>query len=179
MGPDSEAAFHAFVDARSPALLRTARLLVGECGAEDLLQEALARLVPHWGAVHDPESYTRTTMHRLQISRWRRRAVLREDAWADVPSTMLGDHSGGVEDRLVIRRALARLSPRQRSVLVCRYVQDLNETETARILGIRVGTVRSIGFRALARLRQVAPELASLRPGGDATRSTTVTEVPR
>jgi RNA polymerase sigma-70 factor (sigma-E family) len=165
MGPDAEAEFRAFVAARSGALLRTARLLVDDSHAEDLVQEALARLVPRWHKVDDPEAYARVTMHRLQISRWRRRAVIREDAVEQVPPGRSGDHAGAVDDRVVIRRALARLSPRQRAVLVCRYVEDLDENETARTLGIRVGTVRSIAFRSLARLREIAPELTVFRPG--------------
>ena len=127
MGPDGEAEFRAFVAARSGALLRTARILVGESHAEDLVQEALARLVPHWHKVDEPEAYARVTMHRLQISRWRRRAVIREDAVEQLPSRPLGDHADAVDDHVVIRHALARLSPRQRAVLVCRYVEDLDE----------------------------------------------------
>lgn len=165
MGPDGEAEFRGFVAARSTALLRTARLLAGDNHAEDLVQEALARLVPRWHTVDDPEAYARVTMHRLSISRWRRRAVIREDAVDRLPTVRLRDHAANVDDRVVIRRALARLSPRQRAVLICRYVEDLDENETARTLGIRVGTVRSIAFRALARLRQIAPELATFRPG--------------
>jgi RNA polymerase sigma-70 factor (sigma-E family) len=165
MGPEAEAEFRVFVAARSGALLRTARLLVGNPHAEDLVQEALARLVPKWDGVDDPEAYVRVTMHRLQISRWRRRAVIREDAVETLPPGRLADHARVIDDRVVLRGALARLSARQRAVLVCRYVEDLDENETARMLGIRVGTVRSIAFRALARLRQIAPELAAFRPG--------------
>lgn len=165
MGPDAEAEFRGFVAARSGALLRTARLLTDDGHAEDLVQEALARLVPRWHKVDDPEAYVRVTMHRLQISRWRRRAVIREDTVEQLPPGVFGDHAGSVDDRVVIRRALARLSPRQRAVLVCRYVEDLDENQTAHMLGIRVGTVRSIAFRSLARLRQIAPELAAFRPG--------------
>ncbi len=179
MGPDSEAAFRAFVAARSGALLRTARLLVDEAAAEDLVQEALTRLVPRWERVQDPEAYARVTMHRLQISRWRRRAVVREDCVPQVPVGRLGDPSGAVDDRVVVRAALARLSPRQRAVLVCRYVEDLDEVQTAALLGIRVGTVRSVAFRSLARLRQLAPELGAFRPAWSQTVAAPTTEVPR
>lgn len=178
MGPDGEAEFRAFVAARSSALLRTARLLAGEGQAEDLVQEALSRLVPRWHTVDDPEAYVRVSMHRLQISRWRRRSVIREDVVDQVPPHPLGDHAGAVDDRVVIRGALARLSSRQRAVLVCRYVEDLDENETARMLGIRVGTVRSIAFRSLARLRQIAPELATFRPGNTGSTGSTGSTTP-
>jgi RNA polymerase sigma-70 factor (sigma-E family) len=164
MNPQDERAFRVFVDTRSRALLHTARLLTGDAHAgEDLVQEALARLVQHWSRVDNPEAYTRVTMHRLQISRWRRRAVITEDPAADLPAVRAGDHSEAVQDRVVLARALARLTARQRSVLVCRHIEDLDENETAQRLGIRVGSVRSINRRALDRLLVLAPELADFR----------------
>lgn len=166
MDPQDERAFRVFVDGRSRALLHAARLLTADRGAaEDLVQEALARLVPRWGRVENPEAYVRASMHRLQISRWRRRAVIVEDPVDDVHAGSVADHSHAVGDRLVLARALARLTPRQRSVLICRHIEDLDERETARRLGIRVGSVRSINQRALTRLRQLTPELADFRPG--------------
>ena len=166
MNPHDEGAFRVFVDTRSRALLHTARLLTGDGHAgEDLVQEALARLVPRWDRVENPEAYVRVTMHRLQISRWRRRAVIAEELSAEpLGLSRAADHSDGVQDRLVLTRALARLTPRQRSVLVCRHIEDLDERETAKRLGIRVGSVRSINRRALARLLSLTPELADFRP---------------
>lgn len=56
---------------------------------------------------------------------------------------------------------MARLTPRQRTVLVLRYFEDLSETEAAGALGCSVGTIRSTTYRSLARLRTLAPELSS------------------
>lgn len=169
MNPHDEEAFRVFVDTRSRALLHTARLLTGEAhAAEDLVQESLARLIPRWGRVDAPEAYVRVTMHRLQISRWRRRAVLTENSTGEqFEGLRSSDHSDAVQDRVVLTRALARLTARQRSVLVCRHIEDLGERETAERLGIRVGSVRSINQRALRRLRALTPELADFRPGAD------------
>ncbi|MEV5504817.1 sigma-70 family RNA polymerase sigma factor, partial [Nonomuraea fuscirosea] len=64
------------------------------------------------------------------------------------------------ELRLVLRSALARLTARQRAVLVLRYFEDLPEQEVAQVMGCSVGTVRSTAHRSLARLREIAPELA-------------------
>jgi DNA-directed RNA polymerase specialized sigma24 family protein len=103
MNSDDETAFRVFVDTRSRSLLHTARLLT--CGdahaAEDLLQEALARLVSRWSRLDHPEAYARVTMHRLQISRWRRREVIAEDPSGELPDTGASDHSGAVHDRMV------------------------------------------------------------------------------
>ncbi|GLW09727.1 hypothetical protein Misp01_48560 [Microtetraspora sp. NBRC 13810] len=63
---------------------------------------------------------------------------------------------------MVLRQALARLTPSQRAVIVLRFWEDLTETQTAEALGCSVGTVKSQAHRALARLRSVAPELAHL-----------------
>ena len=52
-----------------------------------------------------------------------------------------------------LRDALATLPERDRSVLACRFVLDLSEQETAGVLGIPVGTVKSRTARALERLR--------------------------
>jgi DNA-directed RNA polymerase specialized sigma24 family protein len=63
---------------------------------------------------------------------------------------------------LVVQRSLARLARRQRAVLVLRHFDDLTERETAEILGITVGSVKSTNASALARLRDGAPELLDL-----------------
>ena len=167
MTPDDELDFRAFVAARSPALLRAAHLLTGDAhAAQDLVQDALARLVAQWGRVDDPEAYTRVCMHRLTISRWRRHRYGRELSHSQVPDQPArgADPERVVDDRLALREALLRLTPRQRAVLVCRHVEDLDESTTAARLGISVGTVRSTNHRALARLRVLAPELAAAEP---------------
>jgi RNA polymerase sigma factor (sigma-70 family) len=66
---------------------------------------------------------------------------------------------------LVVRRALMRLTPAQRAVLVLRHFDDLSERETAEALGVSVGTVKSQNAAALARLRTGAPELLDLTGG--------------
>jgi RNA polymerase sigma factor (sigma-70 family) len=66
------------------------------------------------------------------------------------------------EAALVVRRALDRLTQRQRAVVVLRHFDDLSERETAQILGVNVGTVKSTNATALARLREGAPELLDL-----------------
>ncbi|MCI1261871.1 MAG: sigma-70 family RNA polymerase sigma factor [Tetrasphaera jenkinsii] len=61
--------------------------------------------------------------------------------------------------RIDLAAALARLTPRQRALLICRFYEDLTETQAAQALGISPNTVKSQTRRALARLRDLAPEL--------------------
>ncbi|GIH93802.1 SigE family RNA polymerase sigma factor [Planobispora siamensis] len=158
MDAAEERRFRDFVSARSPALMRLAYLLTGgdQHAAEDLLQSALARTATRWRTVEEPEAYVRRAMYRQQVSWWRRR---RETTFAEPPERGEDDATSGVELRIVMRRALSRLTSRQRSVLVLRYYEDLPEAEVAAILGCSVGTVRSTTHRSLARLRTLAPEL--------------------
>ena len=147
--------FAEFVAARSAALLRTAYLLTGHHqDAEDLVQAALMKAVPGWGRVREHEPYVRRILVNESISRWRRRR------WRETSSEVLAEHGTDGPDlaeRLVLRDALQQLAPRQRAVIVLRYFDDLTETQTAEVLGIRLGTVKSQARDALARLRQVLP----------------------
>lgn len=78
---------------------------------------------------------------------------------ADIPEqATVAHHDHDTAVRLLLRDALLRLPPRQRAVLVLRYLEDLSVEETATILGCRTGTVASQTSRALAKLRNLVPE---------------------
>ncbi|MFI5991390.1 SigE family RNA polymerase sigma factor [Streptomyces sp. NPDC051362] len=169
MDAAAQESFKEFVASRSSALLKTAVLLSGgdRHTAEDLLQNALIKVAGHWNRVEEPEAYVRRVLYRQQISRWRLKWPRRELSVAETPEAGTGaDTASAAELRLVMRGALARLTTRQRTVLVLRYFEDLPEADVARILGCSVGTVRSTTHRSLARLRTLAPELAGLGPAG-------------
>ncbi|MET7875532.1 SigE family RNA polymerase sigma factor [Micromonospora profundi] len=161
--------FDSFVRTRTPALLRSAYLLTGDQHlAEDLVQSALARTHRAWSRLHhsgNAEAYTRKTMYHLQVSWWRRRRVP-ESMPGDLPEPRGGDsasdHAHQTSLRLTLRAALAKLSPKQRAVLVLRFFEDRTELEAAELLGVTVGTVKSQTAKSLAKLRAVAPELAEL-----------------
>jgi RNA polymerase sigma-70 factor (sigma-E family) len=159
---DDRGEFTRWARARQPQLLRAAVLLTGDVGrAEDLVQEALVKVAARWGRLRDtnPDAYARTVLYHDHISWWRRR---RHEVVTDVPD-VARPQRGSAEQRLVVRRALAHLTPRQRAVIVLRYFDDLTERETAQVLGVSVGTVKSQTHLALRRLREAAPELAELR----------------
>ncbi|MEU1334992.1 SigE family RNA polymerase sigma factor [Streptomyces sp. NPDC005865] len=165
MNVQEQESFREFVAARSPALLRTAVLLSGgdRHAGEDLLQNALVRAAGRWQRIDEPEAYVRRILCRQQVSRWRLKWPRRELAVAEPPERAAsGDGTSAAELRIVMRGALAKLTARQRTVLVLRYFEDLPEAEVAAVLGCSVGTVRSTTHRSLARLRTLAPELARL-----------------
>lgn len=151
-------AFDDFVRARRRALLRTAYLLTGHhADAEDLVQAALIKAVPHWRRIADhPEPYVRRILARESVSRWRRRRW-REVSSAELPETAQLDADVAANEDL--RRALASLAPRQRAVIVLRYFEDLSVAETADALGIASGTVTSQTRDALRVLRERLPAL--------------------
>ncbi|MFF9091168.1 SigE family RNA polymerase sigma factor [Streptomyces sp. NPDC014991] len=167
MDAEAQESFRDFVAGRSSALLRTAVLLTGgdRHAAEDLLQNALVRAAGRWQRIDEPEAYVRQILYRQQVSRWRLKWRRREVSVAQPPEAgHAPDAAYAAELRMVLRAALSRLTARQRTVLVLRYFEDLPEAEVARILGCSVGTVRSTTHRSLARLRELAPELAALGP---------------
>ncbi len=75
----------------------------------------------------------------------------------------LSDPDPDAQDRpMLVRDALARLTVKQRAVLVLRYFDDLTAAQTAEVLGVTVGTVKKQAAVAQQRLREVAPELRDL-----------------
>ena len=73
---------------------------------------------------------------------------------------VISDASTAVVEREIVLRALARLTSRERLVLVLRFYLDLSELEIAAQLKIAPGTVKSAASRALGKLRCDAELLA-------------------
>jgi RNA polymerase sigma-70 factor (sigma-E family) len=165
---DARASFEEYVRARTPALSRVAFLLTGDHHlAEDLVQQTLLRVADRWPKLAvrgDPDAYVRRVLYHQHISWWRRRraAPARGEDAAARDDRAAPDPGDAVVVGIAVRRALAQLAPGQRAVLVLRYFEDLSEAQTAQVLGISVGTVKSQARDGLARLRALAPELASL-----------------
>jgi RNA polymerase sigma factor (sigma-70 family) len=125
--------------------------------AEDLTQPALIRTYLAWARLRDPanaEAYARRTLIRLAL-RARERRWTSEVAAGQTPTagTAVGAPSLPGPDDLALdmRRALAALPPGQRAVLVLRYLDDQSQADTARLLGISLGTVKSRAARGPAR----------------------------
>ena len=150
-------AFDAFVRARLPHLLRLGRALTGsEHAGADLVQDALERSLMRWSRIEsdDPEGYVRRVMVTRSISAWRR--VRRERLTAQVPERPYDDPQADPS----LWAAMAQLPPRQRAVIALRYYEDLTEAQTAELLGVSAGTVKSQANRAIAKLRELLADEA-------------------
>ena len=167
MADYDEVAFDDFVRTRSAALLRTAYLLTSDHQlAEDLVQTALFKAAKAWERIEGaPEPYVRRILYTENISWWRRRRHLVESSLgAGGERTEPGPD---VELHVTLQQALEQLTPKQRTVLVLRYYEDLTEAETARVLHIGLGTVKSTHRQALSRLRALSPNMVALIGDGN------------
>lgn len=151
-----EQEFRDFAAARSRALLRTAYLLTGDHQyAEDLLQATLTKVFLAWGRIRERaavESYARRTLVTTYTSWWRRRS------WHERPAegsaeAHVADPAAELVERDHMWQAMQSLPRQQRAVIVLRFYEDLSVDETARLLNINTGTVKSHTSRALAALK--------------------------
>ena len=155
---DLDEEFRLFAAAQRPGLYRTALVLTADPGvAEDLVQTALMRTHARWPRLReqDPGGYARRVITNANIDRWRRSRG-RERLTAQVPegAPASTDLAAGVAERDAVLRALAGLSARERKVVVLRFLDDFSEADTAKALGIPLGTVKSVTHRAIAKLRE-------------------------
>ncbi|MFB9237178.1 SigE family RNA polymerase sigma factor [Plantactinospora siamensis] len=152
-----EEEFREFVAARSGALLRTAYLLAGDWAtAEDLLQTALTKTYLAWkrlGGIEAVEPYARRVLVNTATSWWRRRWH-GERPTEVLPEQPARDRIHEQLERDALWRHVQDLPARQRAVLVLRFYEDLSEAQTAALLNISAGTVKSQTSRALATLRR-------------------------
>jgi RNA polymerase sigma-70 factor (sigma-E family) len=148
--------FEEYVRTRQEALLRSARRLVPDpIDAQDLVQTALVRTYPRWEDISDKtlaDAYMRRVMINTRTEWWRNRK-LDEVPTGDLPEPSVDDGAEQRADREMLRDVLAVLAPKQRQVVVLRHYGQLTTEETARVLGMSTGTVKSTLHRALARLR--------------------------
>ena len=158
-------AYAELVRRHAPVALRTARLLGAGADAEDVVQEAFVKAYGALDRFRDGAPFRpwllrivaneirnlhRSSGRRLarERSAWERTEPLLALAAEDDPAAA----ALSLERRAELVRGLAALSEPHRQVVVCRYLLDLDEAETAAVLGWPIGTVKSRLHRALGRL---------------------------
>ncbi len=134
---------------RGSHLLHAAIALTGSrAEAEDLLQAAVERLLRR----------LRRILYNLAADGWRRRGAwvrVRTRAPVGASDVTGTDPLTTVDLRDALVRALRQLSPRQRTVVVLRYWEQLTQAETAELLGCSEGNVKAMTSRGLSRLREL------------------------
>ena len=149
-----EPAFDRFFADEYATAVRLAHLLTGsDASAEDIAQDAFARVLPHFDRLENPAAYLRTaivnacrTWHRSrgrEQDRFRRHGVSAEVTISAASAELLD--------------SIRRLPYRQQAVLVLRYWLDLSEADIAIAIGCRPGTVKSLHSRALDAIRKDVP----------------------
>lgn len=138
------------------SLLALARLLLDEPAAcEDVVQEAYVRIAAAPARLRDSSAaaaYLRTTVLNLCRSSLRRRLVAVRHAPAVHRKDLAIDIASSATDRVAVLAAMRTLPMRQREVIALRYYADLSEADTAELLGIALGSVKSHAHRGLTAL---------------------------
>ena len=148
---DAVDGFDGLFEAKRVPMVRLATLLVGSPAiAEEVVQDAFASVSERWTQLDRPGAYLRTSVVngckgilRRRTIEQRYRAARVEVADSEIPEQLID-----------LRRALDRLTDRQRLVVVLRYFADLPDEQIAEALGVRPATVRSLAHRAVAALRK-------------------------
>ena len=160
MDQRDEQEFADYFSTRRDAVRRTAFLLCGDWHrADDLAQTAFVALHRHWRKVRDKgslDAYVRRTLVRAVIDESRR--PWRRERFVDAVPEPAGDPAPsdvgeGVATREALLDGLRRVPPRQRVVLVLRFLEGLDVAATADLLGCTEGTVKSQTARGLDALR--------------------------
>lgn len=151
----AEEDFGRIYSAHAAAVFGLALRLCGDRDwAEEATAEAFASVLVRWrrGGIDDVGAYLRRAVVNQVNRRFRRRVVERRWLRLSWEDRGLPDGETRSADALDMARALGRLTPRQRAVVVLRYYEQLSVAEAAAALGCSQGTVKSQTSKALTRL---------------------------
>jgi RNA polymerase sigma-70 factor (sigma-E family) len=159
MNRDDEAAYRDYVAARLDRLRRTAYLYCRDWHtADDLAAVTVGKLYQHWRRAQRADNLD-AYVHGILTHAWldeRRRPWRREQSVAEFPESPAGPGPMACGDLLGL---LATLPPRRRACVVLRFYCDLSVDQTAAVLGVSAGTVKSQTARGLETLRALATHL--------------------
>lgn len=154
MRVDQPASFEVFFHLERDRLFRAMFVITkNRHEAEDISQEAFARVWERWPAVgemENPAGYLHRTAMNLFRSRYRRALLAARRGIGIVTEK---DAYEAVDDRQVALQALDSLTPRQRAAIVLTEVLRYTAEEAGSMLGIRASTVRALHFQARSALK--------------------------
>jgi RNA polymerase sigma-70 factor (ECF subfamily) len=143
-----------FCETEWPRLVGALSLYAGDADlAEELAQEAVARVCRHWRRVRvmdAPGAWLHRVARNLAHSHFRRARIgARASERASAP-----DFEASADDAVAIRAVVASLPERERDTIVLRFYLGYSVRETAGELGVPEGTVKTLTHRAVGRLRE-------------------------
>lgn len=157
----SDSDFAEFSASALPSLRRMAFAWTGDWhSADDAVQTSLEKLYRAWGRLRpdsDPYPYVRKILIRVLMTESRSGWKRFERSTDRIP-----DRVGAVEPEVPggdLAAAIAKLPPRQRAIVVLRYLEDLSVGEVAVALNCSPGTVKSQAFSARVSLKETLLEL--------------------
>jgi len=161
--PEADDAISALYAEHALGLTRLALIMVGDREtAEDVVQEAFLGLHRRYHRLRHPDNalvYLRSAVLNASRSVLRRRRLPSFFARTYEPPVWSAESAAMLDaERRAVLAALHRLPRRQREALVLRYYAELSEEETARVMGVSRGTVKSTTHRALAALGRLLEE---------------------
>lgn len=150
-------------DEHAPALRRYVLRLTGDAAlADDVVQETLLRAWRRPQALDQSEASARawlfTVARNLVIDDHRSARARHEIGTDQVPERVTADQTDALLDSWLVADALAGLSAEHRAVVICAYYRGQSVAETARLLDIPPGTVKSRLHYALRALRLALQE---------------------
>ena len=131
---------------------RVARRVAGAAAAEDVAAEVMGRTFARWARVR-ALPYRRAWVARVALNEALDHARRERRQLRNLPAPGSRDLADETSTRVTLNESLAKLPKRQREVVGLRYLADLSEADTARQLGISVGSVKQHGRRALQAMR--------------------------
>jgi RNA polymerase sigma-70 factor (sigma-E family) len=175
LSPGAAAAVTTLYAEHALSLVRLAVVLTGDRGgAEDIVQDAFLGLYRRWDSLADttaPLAYLRVSVVNGCRTALRRRSRLWLGVTGDVAEVITEAGGGGDalaesaearallgDEQRAVAAALRKLPRRQREAVVLRYYLDLSEEETAQVMGVSRGTVKSATHRALAAVGRTLSE---------------------
>ena len=172
-GGDVEA-FASLFESFRAMVFKVACRLVGEGDAEDVVMDTYLKAwqaMPQFGGRATLKTWLYRITHNCgvdclrarqrQARRFVRESELETDHPLDFPDARqapAGELLGNEETAETVRRALERLTPDHKTVLLMRYADDMSYTEIAAATGVSIGTVMSRLFYGKRRLRETMRE---------------------
>ncbi len=163
MGKSRDLDFSEYFAARVQRFRRLAYAMCGDWhGAEDLVQAMFVQLYRQWRRVRPDtaDAYARRVLLHLFLAGKRKH---RREQVTSAPPEQAAPSGHDSHERVDLQRVLATLTPRQRAMVVLRFLEDLPVAEVAQLLGVAEGTVKSQTARGVEALRAALPTPASMK----------------